>query len=1065
MGDFNARTARLNDFIRYDDDKYGAESLNSGYITDTNLCRTSHDKISNKDGKLLVDICLANDCRILNGRTIGDLMGRFTSFQPKGCSIVDYMIASKNLMENILFFRVSNANEYSDHAILTSKLSCQVTNKSDDSGARHKPRRRNPSKAERACKFIWSDEKTELFKDSIAKSLANSDLNEFLSSDNPDTHCDNLVQDLNRVFYSAAKDSLESKSYPLNDEVLYSKSDVKSNTYRKWFDADCSRLLRDFKNSKNAFNRDQGNPYIRGKYFKAYKEYRKAIKSKKKSFNKNLLSELSNLKSGKEFWKKFKELKSEAQGSPKNAISNSVLRDHYENLFKNDNKENGQDIHTNLETLEKEVAPSYLDNVITREEVEEAIDLLKKGKASGIDGILPEMIINSKDGLMDVYVKLFNQILSKGQYPKAWKIGELSSIYKRCGSKYDPNNYRGITVTSTLSKLFCSITNSRLEKFAIEKKLIPEEQIAFASNSRTSDHIFTLYSIVNKYLVGSGNYVYSCFVDFSKAFDNVPHDILFSKLLKCGIGGQFYNVIKSMYSDAVSIIKNDPTNPENFIKVEKGVHQGNVLSPLLFKIFIADLPRIFDNINSDPVCIGSKYISSLLFADDLVILSRSQNGLQTCLDSLNAYCNTNGTVVNIKKTKSITFNKRGRTINDYIYKIGSQFVENVNNYKYLGVIIQASGKFNEAAKDLKARALKASHSLRSIIPLNSDVTNQIDLYHSIIKPVLLYGSELWYPCLLSTKNLESATDGYFKFDREIELFHINYMKKILGVHTQASNLAVLGELGEFPMYTYALQRCLKFWLHIVQQPIGSLVKNAYNELYNLDQLGNLNWLSFVRKLLVESSNIRLAQLWENQGMAKYSKYKVENLTHLIEELCRETFCNKWSDLVKQENAKTQNFEKVNWVQKNKLRTYCKFKENLGLENYLTLKMNVNHRKALTNMRISAHDLHIETGRYCNIPPESRKCSFCISDIETEEHALLRCPTYDSARTSFFQKSLYNNDSTFKEIMSSDDPEVLKPLAKFCFDIFRTRSNSISILNLKYPIYFLSVAFYFYFNDM
>ena len=155
----------------------------------------------------------------------------------------------------------------------------------------------------------------------------------------------------------------------------------------------------------------------------------------------------------------------------------------------------------------------------------------------------------------------------------------------------------------------------------------------------------------------------------------------------------------------------------------------------------------------------------------------------------------------------------------------------------------------------------------------------------------------------------------------------------------------------------------------------------------------------------------------------------------------------------------------NWVQKNKLRTYCKFKENCGLENYLTLKMNVNHRKALTNMRISAHDLHIETGRYCNIPPDERKCPFCISKIEAEEHALLRCPTYDSIRTSFYQKSSYNSDSTFKEIMSSDNPEVLKSLAKFCFDIFNTRSNSISILNLKYPIYFLSVAFYFHFNDM
>ena len=171
-------------------------------------------------------------------------------------------------------------------------------------------------------------------------------------------------------------------------------------------------------------------------------------------------------------------------------------------------------------------------------------------------------------------------------------------------------------------------------------------------------------------------------------------------------------------------------------------------------------------------------------------------------------------------------------------------------------------------------------------------------------------------------------------------------------------------------------------------------------------------------------------------------------------------------LLIQENAISHNHfnkKEIGWVPKNKLRTYSKFKTNFGIENYLKTKMNIKHRKALAKMRISAHDLHIERGRYLSIPPEARKCPFCPSEVETEEHVLFHCHQYDSVRKTFKEKMNLNSEYTLQNIMTLENVNQIRLVAKFCFDIFENRENNISILSLKNPIYFLSVVFYFYFS--
>ena len=116
--------------------------------------------------------------------------------------------------------------------------------------------------------------------------------------------------------------------------------------------------------------------------------------------------------------------------------------------------------------------------------------------------------------------------------------------------------------------------------------------------------------------------VYACFVDFSKAFDTVWHSGLFKKLLDLGIGGNFYKVIKHMYSNSKFAVKKDNLMSD-FGNYEKGVRQGDGLSPLLFNIYINDIDQIFHYDVTDPVGLDSTKLNCLIYADDLLLLSES----------------------------------------------------------------------------------------------------------------------------------------------------------------------------------------------------------------------------------------------------------------------------------------------------------------------------------------------------------------------------------------------------------------------------------------------------------
>ena len=154
------------------------------------------------------------------------------------------------------------------------------------------------------------------------------------------------------------------------------------------------------------------------------------------------------------------------------------------------------------------------------------------------------MLKYSSNKLKLAILKLFNLVLKSGIYPTIWNEGLITPIFKS-GDNLNPNNYRGICVNSNLGKLFCSILNSRIMSYLTDSNVLSKSQIGFIPKHRTTDHIFTLHTLIQKHVHQKNKgKIYACFVDFRKAFDSIWHNGLFYQLLRNGIGGKVYDLIK-----------------------------------------------------------------------------------------------------------------------------------------------------------------------------------------------------------------------------------------------------------------------------------------------------------------------------------------------------------------------------------------------------------------------------------------------------------------------------------------------------------------------------------------
>ena len=216
------------------------------------------------------------------------------------------------------------------------------------------------------------------------------------------------------------------------------------------------------------------------------------------------------------------------------------------------------------------------------------ISKVKNNKQPGLVLIHNEFIKLGSEILLLPLVKLFNRILNSGAFPEGWNVSSMSFLLKNNNVFYDCNNYRCLSLTSYLGKLFTSLLQSRLHNYMEDSDLYNTVQAGFRPGYRFTDHIFTIKTILNKYINECKKQVYACFVDFSKAFDIVWRSGLFKKILNLGIGGKLYYVLKYMYSNSRFVVRKHNTVSNAGISGQV-VRHGDGLRPILFNVFVNDI--------------------------------------------------------------------------------------------------------------------------------------------------------------------------------------------------------------------------------------------------------------------------------------------------------------------------------------------------------------------------------------------------------------------------------------------------------------------------------------------
>ena len=578
------------------------------------------------------------------------------------------------------------------------------------------------------------------------------------------------------------------------------------------------------------------------------------------------------------------------------------------------------------------------------------------------------MIKYSITTMLPLLHKLFNHILESEIFPAKWSEGFIQPLHKS-GDNEDPTNYRGITISNCLGKLYTSILNRRLLQFCDEKKIINKFQIGFLPKNRTADHILVLKTLIDTFK-RRRKPLLLCFIDFKKAFDTVSHKGLYHKLRNMNISSKFINTVKSMYSQLIARVKINPTLLTDKFEIEVGTRQGCNLSPTLFNIFINDIPdTLYNDGENKGVTLNHTNLNCLMYADDLVILSHSAKEMKRKLHILEEYCNKWRLIINTNKSKLLIINNTKTTPDFEIY--GNK-LEIVDSYKYLGITVHKSGSLKPAAEELHRKASRAYYSLRQNFNFNNNTKPEVilKLFDSLIKPILLYCSEIWSVYSWSKNSSCNIMKFITGIKQSFESLHDKMSRHALGVHRQATAILTKAELGRYPLSFNIIKNINSYAKHINDSKSSSLLYETKLHLLGEESGGHSNFLTRT-KCLFDCLGLHdpFSAHISPQGPLKITK----QFTKIYHDFFFQLIRSKVSD-----RKSGGRFE-----------TYEKIKKNYYFEPYLRIKDQ--RRRNITNIRISTHNLPIEKLRKYNVPRENRLCLLCNSgELGTEEHTLLSC---------------------------------------------------------------------------
>ena len=389
------------------------------------------------------------------------------------------------------------------------------------------------------------------------------------------------------------------------------------------------------------------------------------------------------------------------------------------------------DVRNPLDYIAKRVEENMSFTDTDCSEILEIILSQDDKKSCGYDEINNKIIKKTSSITTPFLEILFNASMKQGEFPDCFKLAQVTPLFKG-GNKTDLGCYRPISLLPALSKILEKIIQVRVLNFLTEHKVISEHQFGFRPKFSTEYAILDIYEKLLHNLDQSHS---SCaiFLDLAKAFDTVSHDILLKKLEVYGIRGNCLNFFESYLKDRYQFVKLD--NEKSKISlIEYGVPQGSILGPLLFLLFINDLPNATN-------------LFVKLYADDTFLCAQNKD-LKLLEDEVNLelkkvydWMCSNRLTLNITKSKCMIVTKK-RKVEPISIKINNIDLEQCTSYKYLGVLFDKDLNWKPHIEHICNKISKSVGGL-AILRHRTSISVLREVYHALINSYVKYGILTW----------------------------------------------------------------------------------------------------------------------------------------------------------------------------------------------------------------------------------------------------------------------------------------------------------------------------------
>ena len=434
---------------------------------------------------------------------------------------------------------------------------------------------------------------------------------------------------------------------------------------------------------------------------------------------------------------------------------------------------------------------------VSREEVGEAMQKMKSGKAAGGSGLPVDLLKHLGEEGEEMVYSLLQKIWREEEMPKEWELSEIVTIYKKKGDPMECGNFRGIKLLEHAMKMFEKVLEKRLRSLIT----IDNMQFGFSPGKGTTDAVFIIKQLQEKHLETQRDLFFT-FVDLEKAYDRIPRDLVYWCLRKRNVPEKLVRLVQTTYHGARTVVRTKYGKTDEF-NIRVGLHQGSGLSPFLFTVVL--------DVISEEYRGGLPW--ELLFADDLALMADSEEELQRKWLCWQNGMESKGLKVNITKTEVMVSSRKETKID--IKDKNNISLKQVSDFKYLGVTLNEEGG-SEAA--VRARVTAAWAKWRDLSSVINDKRMprrlKTKLYSTIIRPVLLYGAEVW-------------TMGR-KEERLLEATEMRMLRRIKGVTLKDKERSenIRKELGVNDINEKVKEIRMRWYGHVLRMDDGNPVKEV-----------------------------------------------------------------------------------------------------------------------------------------------------------------------------------------------------------------------------------------------